>query len=121
MNSARTRLCAAAALLSLAVAAAAADKVDDKTHAGANKEAAADSDSMKAGITIYGQKDSPLGLFITPWKNAYADKRLGRPKQPLDDQAEPLDPNALHREVTYDRLIKDYRAAEQTGGAPAAH
>ena len=76
---------------------------------------------VEPGITIYGEKESPVGLFITPWRNAYADSRLTQPKQPLNDAAQPLDAETLHKQVTYDRVIDERRRTERSADAAVTH
>jgi hypothetical protein len=74
---------------------------------------------IQPGITIFGEKDSPIGLFITPWKNAYADKQLSRPTLHLDEAAQPLDPDTFRRQLAYGRTIAGYTRTA-AAGAPAA-
>lgn len=78
------------------------------------------------GITLHGNHETPLGLFIVPWQNAHGDDALNRPAQWLDEAALPLDPDTFRRQVQYQRLIAGYHdelhpATIDTLPAPAEH
>ena len=72
-------------------------------------ESTKDSDGSHMGLTIMGDRETPLGLFITPWKNAYPPQREDRPALLLDEAARPLDPDTFQRQSNYDEAFSMYR------------
>jgi len=64
------------------------------------------------GTVIIGDRESPIGLYLTPWKDEYAARNAGRPAQHLLESMEPIDPEAFHRQNTYYDVITAYRRAE---------
>jgi len=83
--------------------AATADTPADTTAA----PASAGGDTT--GTTIVGDQEAPIGLFITPWKNDYAEHSLDRPARFVDDELVPIDPDVFHREIKYDAAIAAHR------------
>jgi hypothetical protein len=67
------------------------------------------------GTTLIGDRESPLGLYLTPWKNEYAERGMDRPPQNLQETVAPVDPKVLDRQRDYYDTIVNYRQAE-TGG-----
>lgn len=61
------------------------------------------------GLTIIGDKETPLGLYIIPWKNAYADTSAGRPVQLLDAEPTAVDRREFRRQIDYYHDVNDYR------------
>ncbi|MGH8457362.1 MAG: hypothetical protein ACRETW_03930 [Stenotrophobium sp.] len=56
----------------------------------------------EAGTTIIGDNnESPIGLYITPWRNSSAEKDYDRPARLLQEQMLPLDPGVFTRQVQY--------------------
>jgi hypothetical protein len=43
------------------------------------------------GTTIVGEQESPIGLYIMPWRNSQAEGGLDRPARLLDDSLMTLD------------------------------
>src|SRR5262249_33589061 len=43
----------------------------------------AETKSPGVGTTILGERESPIGLYITPWRNATAEKDIDRPARLL--------------------------------------
>lgn len=62
-----------------------------------NGSAAAD----KPGTTIFGERESPIGLYITPWRDAHAEKDIDRPARLLQEKAVPIDRTVFDRQVEY--------------------
>jgi hypothetical protein len=62
-----------------------------------DKPAAAD----QPGTTIFGERESPIGLYITPWRDAHAEKDIDRPARLLQEKAVPLDRAVFDRQVEY--------------------
>jgi hypothetical protein len=71
------------------------------------------SRSATAGTTIMGDDDSPIGLYIMPWRNMAADGGLDRPARLLEEALLPLDPDVFRRQVEYHRALS--RHLEKTG------
>jgi hypothetical protein len=76
---------------------------------GAAAPAAADD---SAGTTIVGDRESPIGLYLTPWKNEYAQRGMDRPAQIVQEQMAPIDPGVFRRQNSYYDTITAYRQAE---------
>lgn len=54
-----------------------------------------------AGTTIVGERESPIGLYITPWRNAYAEQDIDRPARLLQVDMSPVDQTVFTRQVEY--------------------
>lgn len=93
-----------------ACTALAADKSD------AAKPADADS---SYGTTIFGDQETPIGLFITPWKDSFAERGLDRPARFFDEAVEPIDRATFKRQLDYWRELTKYRQAHPASSAPA--
>lgn len=61
------------------------------------------------GTTIVGDQESPIGLYITPWKDDYAERGLDRPARLLDEAMEPIDPATFRRQIEYYETITEFR------------
>jgi hypothetical protein len=86
--------------------------------AGAQSKAPANSaqpGDEEAGTTIIGDRDSPIGLYLTPWKNEFATRGMDRPAQIVQEQMAPLDPQVFKRQNVYYDTIQEYRQAELGG------
>jgi hypothetical protein len=57
------------------------------------------------GATIIGDDETPLGLYIMPWRNSAAAAGLDRPARMMDDALLPLDPEVFHRQVQYNQAL----------------
>lgn len=68
------------------------------------------------GTTIVGDQETPIGLYITPWKNDYAEHGLDRPARFVDIDTTPIDPDVFHRRVEYYDVISNYRSKHLAGG-----
>ena len=53
------------------------------------------------GTTIVGERESPIGLFITPWRNAFAEKDIDRPARLLQEELLPMDEDVFIRQIEY--------------------
>lgn len=62
-----------------------------------DKPASAD----QPGTTIFGERESPIGLYITPWRDAHAEKDIDRPARLLQEKAVPIDRTVFERQVEY--------------------
>lgn len=60
-----------------------------------------------SGTSIIGEQESPIGLYIMPWRQSAASTGLDRPARLLDEALQPLDPEVFKRQVAYyDALSK---------------
>ena len=78
--------------------------------------AAANQQQAETGTTVVGDKEAPIGLFITPWKDEYAEHGLDRPARFVDVDTLPIDPDTFQRRINYYNVITDYRAAHLASG-----
>jgi hypothetical protein len=106
-----------------AAPAAVAIKPGSVTPAGSTTPTAAPSNTAEAnadggGTTIVGDKESPIGLFITPWKNAYAERQQERPTRLLDEAPKAIDPATFRRQMEYYQTISDYRREQLKTESP---
>ncbi|SEQ67730.1 hypothetical protein SAMN04488038_109104 [Solimonas aquatica] len=62
---------------------------------------AADEGGGGAGTTIVGERESPIGLYITPWRDAAAEKDIDRPARLLQEKLLPLDKTVFQRQIDY--------------------
>lgn len=105
------------ATLVLAVPAAFAAP-NDNVKIPAPAGAPAQSDETEVfGTTIFGDQEAPIGLYITPWKESYAERGLDRPARLFDEAIEPIDRATFQRQLAYWRELTRYR---QTHQAPAS-
>lgn len=70
----------------------------------------------EAGTTVVGDKEAPIGLYITPWKDGYAEHGLDRPARFVDVDTAPIDPDTFQRRINYYNVITDYREAHLASG-----
>ncbi len=70
-----------------------------------------------SGTTIVGERESPIGLYITPWRNAFAEQDIDRPARLLQVDMTPIDRDVFARQVEYHRALA---AASEAKTAPAA-
>lgn len=73
-----------------------------------------------AGTTIVGERESPIGLYITPWRNAYAEQDIDRPARLLRVDMTPIDRDVFTRQVEYYEALTDAAAAKRGASTPAA-
>lgn len=71
-----------------------------------------------AGTTIVGERESPIGLYITPWREAYSEQGIDRPARLLSVDLSPVDRDVFRRQLEYYRALEDNKAAK-LGGRPA--
>lgn len=69
-----------------------------------------------SGTTIVGEQESPIGLYITPWKDEYAERGMDRPARLLDEELLPIDRATFSRQVEYFAKIDAYRKAKLAAG-----
>ena len=57
------------------------------------------------GTTVIGEQESPIGLYIMPWRQSQAQAGLDRPARLLDEALLPLDLDVFKRQVEYNRAL----------------
>lgn len=84
------------------------------TPAGAQSPEAAPvtPDASSSGTTIVGEDESPMGLFIMPWKNSSADSGLDKPARLLDEAMLPLDKDVFRRQIEYYQTLSEHRNSQ---------
>lgn len=75
--------------------------------------------AANGGTSIIGERESPIGLYITPWRNAAAEADIDRPARLLSVQLEALDRKVFARQVEYYEALAAAKQAK-TGPAPSA-
>lgn len=101
------RLCWACMLLCSTVAMA-----QDEQPA-VDPAASAPPPKAGSGTTIVGERESPIGLYITPWRNSAPEAELDRPARLLDEAMLPVDPDVFSRYVEYYNALAEHRAQKQ--------
>lgn len=69
---------------------------------------AAAAEDDKEGTTVMGDRESPIGLLIAPWREAAPEKDLDRPVRLLEDELIPLDAEVFRRQLEYYRTISSH-------------
>lgn len=65
----------------------------------------------EAGTTIVGERESPIGLYIMPWRNSGPEQGIDRPARLLDEEPLPLDPGTFHRQFEYYTALTAHKQA----------
>ena len=68
-----------------------------------------------SGTTIIGDNESPIGLYITPWRESHAEKNIDRPARLLQEEMLPIDKDVFERQVEYYDALSN--AAQHKSGA----
>ena len=92
-------------------------KAGDEKPAVAVGGAAREDLRDESGTTIVGERESPIGLYITPWRNAFAEQDIDRPARLLQIEMTPVDRDVFARQVEYHKALS---AAADAKVAPAA-
>ena len=72
------------------------------------------------GTTIVGERESPIGLYITPWRDAYSEQDIDRPARLLQVDMSPIDREVFARQVEYhNALAKSGRYQPGSSATPA--
>lgn len=61
--------------------------------------------------------DSPIGLFIMPWRNSAAQKDIDRPARLLQNDLSPIDQVVFDRQVEYHDVLEAHANRTSTGTA----
>lgn len=57
------------------------------------------------GTNIIGERESPIGLYITPWRNATPEREADRPARLLQEQMLPIDRTVFERQLEYHEAL----------------
>lgn len=60
------------------------------------------------GTTVVGDRESPIGLYITPWRNEAPEAELDRPARFLEEQLLPIDADVFRRQLEYYNTISEH-------------
>lgn len=86
----------------------------------AQNDANADKPAAEApGFTIFGEKELPIGLYITPWLSSPPELSVDRPAQLIQPELEPIDRDVFRRQVEYHRALSEAYAARNAPADPA--
>lgn len=61
----------------------------------------------EAGTTIVGERESPIGLYITPWRDAYSEQDIDRPARLLQVDMSPIDREVFARQTEYHKALTE--------------
>lgn len=75
-------------------------------------------EAPRLGTTVIGERESPIGLYITPWRRAAPEADIDRPARLLDEALTPVDPDVYARQVSYDDKLTQNRAAKRSADTP---
>ena len=59
------------------------------------------------GTVIVGDRESPIGLYIMPWRNSAAQADMDRPARLLEAEVLPLDEAVFVRQIEYHNALTD--------------
>lgn len=82
--------------LSLGVAAQ-----DEMPAVGTAAPAARQVQDPGVGTTIVGERESPIGLYITPWRESRAEEGVDRPARLLQEKLTMIDETVFLRQIEY--------------------
>lgn len=74
------------------------------------------ADDDKEGTTVMGDRESPIGLLIAPWREATPEKDLDRPVRFLQEELIPLDAEVFRRQLEYYNTISSHLRARGVPG-----
>ena len=63
------------------------------------------------GTTIVGERESPIGLYIMPWRNSGPEQGIDRPARLLQEEALPVDPGTFRRQLDYYTALTAHKQA----------
>jgi hypothetical protein len=70
------------------------------------------SPNAAPGTTIIGERESPIGLYIMPWRNSAPEQGIDRPARLLDEEPLPLDPGTFRRQLDYHTALTNHLKAQ---------
>ncbi|WP_020650065.1 hypothetical protein [Solimonas variicoloris] len=98
------------ALLAASASASAQDEMPAIGGGAADKPVVARPETLTphaegGGTTIFGERESPIGLYIMPWRDARAEKDIDRPARLLQEKPVPIDRVVFNRQVEYYEVL----------------
>jgi hypothetical protein len=102
-------LAAAGAYAQMPAVDTSAPAVDTSRQYPANAQPSAGNSS---GSTIVGERESPIGLYIMPWRNSGPEQGIDRPARLLDEEPLPLDPGTFRRQLDYYSALSAHKQAQ---------
>ncbi len=85
-----------------AKAKAAAPENDDQPALDTTARSKASAPGSGLGTTVItGEGESPLGLYLTPWRESRPEKDIDRPARLLQEDMRPIDKDVFERQVEY--------------------
>jgi len=72
----------------------------------------------EAGITVVGDRESPIGLYISPWRDDAPEPELDRPARFLEEQLLPIDADVFRRQLEYYNTITAHLRHNSGAAAP---
>lgn len=75
------------------------------TAPAARKPDAATAPSV--GTTIIGEQESPIGLYIMPWRESRPEQDMDRPARLLQEKLLPVDEDVFVRQIEYYNALSD--------------
>lgn len=77
------------------------------------RERPAATGASASGTTIVGERESPIGLYIMPWRDARPEEGMDRPARLLQEKLLPLDEEVFVRQIEYHNALS--QALKQKG------
>lgn len=71
--------------------------------------------TTRSGTTIVGEQETPLGLYIMPWRGSTAASGLDRPARFLRESLVPVDSDVFRRQIEFYRALSEH--LEKSGRA----
>ena len=99
--------------LTLLTAIGSAHAQDEMPAVGSPKPSATTKSADAAGTTIIGERESPIGLYITPWRESRPEQDLDRPARLLQEKLVPIDEVVFVRQIEYYNALSN--ALEEKG------
>lgn len=72
----------------------------------------------QTGTTIVGERESPIGLYITPWRDAYSEQDIDRPARLLQVDMSPIDREVFARQAEYHKALTESGQNRPGTGSP---
>lgn len=72
------------------------------------------------GTTVVGDRESPIGLYITPWRNDAPEAEMDRPARFLEEELLPIDADVFRRQIEYYNTITSHLGNRNRGAQPKA-
>lgn len=98
-------------------AAATATANDDQPALDTTAKGNVTTSGSGLGTTVItGEGESPLGLYLTPWRDSRPEKDIDRPARLLQEDMRPIDRDVFERQVEYYDALTG--AEKRKKGAP---